>query len=82
MPESRSRHKAHHHHQASEHHRKKKRKAATVMALFAALLGVIIVYIAAGSDPLWLVIGGIAGAVVGYFIGHNIDKTLKEDGLE
>jgi uncharacterized membrane protein YfcA len=48
------------------------------MALFAALLGVIVVFIAAGSDPLWLVVGGVVGAVIGYFIGHSIDKSLEK----
>ena len=78
MPESRGRHKHPHHHQPNEHRPKRKRNASTVMALFAALLGVIVVFIAAGSEPVWLVVGGIVGAVIGYFIGHSIDRTLEK----
>jgi uncharacterized membrane protein YfcA len=78
MPESRGRHKLPHHHQTNDRKHKRKRSATAVMSLFAALLGVIVVFIAAGSDPLWLVVGGVAGAVIGYLIGHSIDRTLEK----
>lgn len=79
MPESRNRHK--HPHQDYTHHTrsKKKRSAAVVLAILAAILGLAVVYFAQGADALWMVIGAASGAVVGYIIGHNMDKAIEKD---
>lgn len=76
MPESRNRHK--HHHNVQTHHTpvKPKRSAAAVLAILAAILGLTIAYFTQGADLLWMIIGVAFGAVIGYLIGHNMDKAF------
>ena len=81
MPQSRHRHKHHRHHPADparQTHAVKtvRRNPVTIMVVFGAILGVIAALIAAGSDPVWLITGLLAGAVVGYFIGNRM-STLR-----
>jgi hypothetical protein len=83
MPRSRTRHKHPHHHpnQPPQQQQAKptiRRSAVTIMVVFVGLLGLFIAFIAAGSNILWLVAGGIAGAVAGYFIGHSMDKLAAK----
>jgi ABC-type dipeptide/oligopeptide/nickel transport system permease subunit len=49
-----------------------------VSVIFFCLFGMGIAYFAAGSSLLWLMIGAAAGAVAGYFFGHQIDKALSK----
>jgi len=82
MPESRNRTKHHHqHHQpVAPHHnsQKIKRSAALVVAILAAILGLAVAYFTQGSDPLWMMIGTLAGAIVGYLVGHAMDKSIAK----
>ena len=76
MPHSKHRHK---HPQQSRHAppptAKTKRSAKPIMVVFIGLFGLLLAIISAGINYLWMVIGVIAGAVAGYFIGQNMDKT-------
>jgi len=78
MPQSRHRHK-HHRHQPHDparqpHAVKARRNPVTIMVIFAAILGAIAALIAAGPDPVWLVTGVLAGAVIGYIIGKRMSR--------
>ena len=77
MPQSRHRHKHHRHHPgdpARQPHAVKtaRKNPVTIMVVFGGILGVIAALLAAGSDPVWLLAGLLAGAVVGYFIGKRM----------
>jgi len=81
MPESRNRHKHHphpHHAQIHDTHTKPKRSAALVLAIIAAILGLAVAYFTQGPDILWMIIGASLGAVVGYLIGHSMDKAIEK----
>jgi len=81
MPESRNRHKHHHHHQAvpPQHtSRKVKRSAAFVVAIITAILGLVVAFFTQGADVFWLIIGAGSGAVIGYFVGHAMDKSIEK----
>lgn len=82
-PHHRSKHKTYvqqkHIHQAAQHHHapeKTHKRAALPLALAGAVAGLLVAYIANKDSLLVLVTGFIAGAVVGYLFGNNIDKTL------
>lgn len=82
MPQSRHRHKHHRYHPADparQTHAVKtvpRSRGITIMVVFVGLLGAIVALFAAGSDPVWLLAGVVAGAVVGYFIGKRM-STLR-----
>lgn len=78
MPESRNRHKHHHNVQVHHAHAKPKRSAATVLAIIAAILGLAVAYFTQGADILWMIIGTVSGALIGYFVGHNMDKSIEK----
>lgn len=53
----------------------KKGKSAMPLAIIGAIAGLLIIYLSAG-DSIPLIAGGIiVGAVIGYFIGHRMDKA-------
>ena len=82
MPESRTRHKHHsqHPHPIAHHPASKsKRSAAAVLSILAAIIGLSVAFFTQGSDILWLVVGTAAGAVIGYLVGHNMDKAIAND---
>jgi uncharacterized membrane protein YfcA len=81
MPESRNRHKHHHHHQpVSPHHTrtKVKRSSAFVVAVITATLGLAVTYFTRGDDVYSLVIGAASGAIIGYFVGRSMDKSIEK----
>lgn len=80
MPESRNSHKHHHpHHPAPPHaHAKRKSSAAAVLSILTAILGLAVAFFSQGADVLWMIIGAASGAVIGYFMGHNMDRGLKK----
>ncbi|HEX6428084.1 MAG TPA: hypothetical protein VF008_10380 [Niastella sp.] len=79
MPQSRHRHK-HQRHHAGEVTRQPQAVKTTrknpiiIMVVFVGILGAIAALFAAGSDPVWLLTGVLAGAVVGYFIGKRMNR--------
>ncbi len=81
MPESKNRYKHHHPgHPATPHaDAKPKRSAAFFLAVLAAVLGVAVTFFTRGADTLWIITGAASGAIVGYLIGHNMDKAIEKD---
>jgi uncharacterized membrane protein YqgA involved in biofilm formation len=82
MPESRTRHKHHsrHPHPVTHHTASKsKRSAGAVLSILAAIIGLSVAFFTQGADVLWLLVGTVAGAVIGYLVGHNMDKTIAND---
>ncbi len=87
MPQSRHRHKhghAHHRHAkpAQQHTAARppqRRSAITIMVIFLAIFGIGIAWITAGASFVWLAVGALAGAVVGYFIGQSMDKVAAKE---
>jgi len=79
MPQSRNRHKHHHHHPVHSHSTavKVKRTAAFVVSILVALLGLAVAYFTQGPDGWWMLVGAASGAVIGYFVGHSMDKSMR-----
>ena len=79
MPQSRKRKPNHEFHPPANAQKAKKGKSAVLVAgIFFSLLGIGIAYFAAGPSLLWLLTGAVAGAVAGYFFGHQIDRALSK----
>jgi len=69
--------------QQHQHHEqsipvKSGKKAALPLAIVGAVAGLLVAYIANKESILALAGGLIAGAIVGYLFGSNIDKVLKK----
>jgi flagellar motor component MotA len=84
-PHHRPKHKqyVHQKHIAQQHHEqsipaKSAKKAALPLAIIGAVAGLLVAYIANKESILALTGGLIAGAIVGYLFGGNIDKVLKK----
>ena len=79
MPRSKTR-KHHHdfHPPANAERATKNRSAVSAGIIFFALVGTGIAFFAAGSDPLWLILGAAAGAAGGYFFGKQVDKSFSK----
>ncbi len=80
MPESRNRHRHHQHHPVPPHHApaKAKRSAAFVLTIIAAVLGLAVAWFTQGTDVMWMIIGTTSGAVIGYLVGHSMDKSIAK----
>lgn len=80
MPESQVRHKAKHHHQpVSTHGKKVKTTAGIFMAAMGGIFGLSFGYFTSDRSILWSVTGTVAGILIGYFFGHNIDKSTRKN---
>lgn len=79
MPESRNRHKHHHHVQSHKTPAKPKRSAALVLAIVAAIFGLAVAFFTQGADVVWMIVGAAAGAIIGYLVGHNMDKAIERN---
>lgn len=79
MPKSKQR-KKHHDYQppANAVKSKKNRSAVPVGIIFFALIGIGIVFFAVGSDPLWLLLGAVAGVIGGYFFGRQVNRSFSK----
>ncbi|HPH84684.1 MAG TPA: hypothetical protein PLC48_04465 [Ferruginibacter sp.] len=78
MPESKKREAHKHPHVDYIPHKKKKGSAKMVTVIFCAFLSLAIAWFAAGTSPLWLLVGIVLGAGFGYFLGSQIDKSLNK----
>ena len=83
MPQTRHRHKNHPHHSHPQPPQPSfkptpKKNAKIIFTIFLGLLGVAIAFFSGGTDTLYLTIGGAAGAIIGFLIGNNIDKTASK----
>ena len=79
MPRSRLWHKHHHHSQVHHVDSKAKHSAAFILAVIAAMLGLAVAFFTQGADVLWMLIGAVAGALIGYLVGHSMDKAVEEN---
>ena len=73
--------KKHKHFQPPPHTGKPKSKGgvASIMAIFGALIGLAIVYFAIHGSALWLIVGTLTAALIGYLLGLRIDKAGGKD---
>ena len=78
MPQSKKRKNQKHVHQDYIPHQKKRRSAVPVAIGFCMILGLGIAWFAAGSSVPGLIIGVVAGGIVGYFAGKQMDKTFNK----
>ncbi len=79
MPRSKKRKHHHEFHPASNAEKSQKNKSAVpVGIIFFALLGIGVAFFTAGSDFLWLLLGGVLGAAGGYFFGRQVDKSFSK----
>jgi len=78
MPHSRKRKGHHHHHQEGMSTApKQKTSGHLIWSVLIAVFAVVIGFFAAGTNILVLLLCAAAGAVLGYFIGKNMEKTFK-----
>jgi uncharacterized membrane protein YfcA len=81
MAQSRHRHKHTPHHPqhapAAGRRHKVQTKASSIMMIFVGVLGLFIAYLSAGPVLLWLAVGVAAGVAAGYFIGRNMDNSVR-----
>ena len=79
MPKSKTRKHHHEYHPpANAVKSARNRSAVTVSLIFFALIGAGIAFFSAGSDPLWLITGAVAGAAGGYFFGKQVDRSFSK----
>lgn len=60
---------------------KKNRSAVSASIVFFGLAGIGIAWFAAGNNDLWLIwliAGAITGTIMGYFFGHQIDRSFSK----
>ena len=77
MARSRNKHK---HQQYPPHHAtatKPSRSVAVILAVIAAIMGLGLAWMMAADNLIWLPVSAIFGAVIGYIVGHTIDKSLS-----
>lgn len=82
MPKSRTR-KHHHAYQppSGAFRSKKNRSAVTASIVLVALAGMGIAWFAGGDSDawlLWLTAGAVVGAILGYYFGHQIDRSMSK----
>ena len=79
MPRSKKRKQHHDFHPPANAVKSTKNKSAVLIGIiFFGLIGTGISFFAAGSNPLWLIVGAVAGAVGGYFFGRQIDRSFSK----
>ncbi|HAO46928.1 MAG TPA: hypothetical protein PLZ45_14585 [Ferruginibacter sp.] len=79
MPRSKKRKHHHEFHAPANAEKSQKNKSAVPAGIvFFTLVGIGIAFFAAGSDPLWLGVGALAGAAGGYFFGKQVDKSFSK----
>jgi hypothetical protein len=57
---------------------KARRSAAFVVSLLAAILGLAVAFFTQGADAFWMIVGTLSGGIIGYFVGHSMDKSLAK----
>lgn len=76
MPQSRKR-PGHHYQKPADIPSSQRTKGRVIWAILFAVFGVVIAFFASNDNVTALIIGGIIGAVVGYFIGKNMEQSAK-----
>ena len=79
MPRSKKRkHHNEYHPPANAVKSKKNRSAVLIGVIFFGLIGAGIAFFAAGSSPLWLIVGVAGGVIGGYYFGRQLDKSFSK----
>lgn len=79
MPNSKKR-KGHHPHHPQGHLStapKQKTSGHLILSVLIGLFAVLIGWMAAGDNWIVLAVCAVAGAVIGYFVGKSMERTLK-----
>lgn len=74
MPQSRKRPGHHEFHKQAAIPSGQRTKGRTIWAILFGVFGLAIAFFAAGTSYIALVIGALAGAVIGYAIGKNMER--------
>ena len=77
MPESRNR-PGHHHQKKAAISSKQKVKGRVIWAILFAVFGLLIAFFSLGADYLILIIIAAASALLGYFIGKNMEQDAVQ----
>ena len=78
MPRSKTRKHHHEHHAPAKAERSQKNRSAVMFAvILCTVIGLGMAFFAAGSDPLWLAVGAVAGAGIGYLVGKQLDRSFS-----
>jgi hypothetical protein len=48
------------------------------MMVMFGIFGLSIAYFTSSRDPIWSLVGTIAGMAIGYFFGHNMDNAARK----
>ena len=78
MPQSRKRPGHHEHHQPSSIPSKQRTKGRTILAILFAVFAGVMSFFAAGDNYVVLIIAVLAGAVIGYVVGKNMEQAAKK----
>jgi uncharacterized membrane protein len=80
MPSSKHRRKHPHQTKANHPHAesKPKKSAAFFMAIIFGVFGALIALTATSGNIIWMLAGGVIGAIAGYVSGKSIDKSAKK----
>lgn len=78
MPRSRKRQGHHPHKKTSSIPAKQRVKGRNLLALLFAIFAVVIAYFAAGDNVIILLIAAVAGALIGYIVGINMEQDASK----
>lgn len=77
MPQSRKR-SGHHYQKPSDIPSSQRIKGRMIWSILFAVFGLVIAFFASGNTKLALVAGAVTGAVIGYFIGKNMEQAASQ----
>lgn len=78
MPRSKTRKHHHEYHPPANAEKSKKNRSAVLFTVILCMvIGLGMAFFAFDSSPLWLILGVLAGAAVGYFVGKQIDRSFS-----
>ena len=77
MPRSRKRPGHHEYRKPSDIPSKQRTKGRTIFSFLFAVFAVVIVLFAAGTNIIAIVGAAIAGGLIGYFVGWNMEKEAR-----
>ena len=74
MPESRKRQGHHEYKKPADIPAKQRAKGRILWAILLGVFGAIISYFAGGGNMIVLIIGAVAGGLIGFFIGKKMEE--------
>jgi len=48
------------------------------VAVIVAILGLAVAFFTTGGDLGWMLAGVVSGAIIGYFVGRGMDKSIEK----